>query len=105
MTEAEWLACDDPARMLAFVAASGRKVRLFAAACCRRNWHLLDPELSQPAVEVIERYADGLATDGDLAAVEAAARRRGREAERRMGPRPSPEADLAYRRSQQFHLV
>jgi hypothetical protein len=107
VTEAEWVACADPARMLAYLAASasGRKTRLFATACCRRNWHLLDPEFSRPAVEVIEQYADGLATDRDLANVHLAARQRGRETERRMGSRPSPEADLAYRRSQQFHLV
>jgi hypothetical protein len=44
MTEAEWLACDDPQRMLAFLgrtrrrsAASDRKLRLFAAACVRHG--------------------------------------------------------------------
>lgn len=42
MTEQKWLVCDDPARMLAFVRdrTSGRKMRLFACACCRSIWHL-----------------------------------------------------------------
>src|SRR5262249_35347141 len=43
MTEAEWLACEDPDPMLAHLAGgvSERKLRHFAAACCRRVWHLL----------------------------------------------------------------
>jgi hypothetical protein len=47
MTEAEWLACDDPQAMLPFVRgnASGRKLRLFAAACCRQVTHMLTAEM------------------------------------------------------------
>ena len=35
MTDAEWLVCDDPNRMLCFLRerASERKLRLFACAC------------------------------------------------------------------------
>jgi hypothetical protein len=68
MTEAEWLACTDPSPMLGFfeVKASKRKMRLFACACCRRIWPLHVDRRSQEAVEVAERYADGLADDQEL---------------------------------------
>ena len=62
MTEQEWLACTDPAPMLEFLLdnASARKLRLFAGACCRRIWHLIQDSRSQKALQVTERYADGL---------------------------------------------
>jgi hypothetical protein len=69
MTEAEWLACTDPAPMLALLrgAASARKMRLFASTCVRRVWNLLE-EGCRNAVEVSERYADGLAGRAELEA-------------------------------------
>jgi hypothetical protein len=62
MTEAEWLKCKEPGPMLDFLGyrASERKLRLFAAACCRRVWHLLTHQESKESVEALEQYADGL---------------------------------------------
>jgi hypothetical protein len=59
MNEAEWEACADPGPMLEYLRgkASGRKLRLFAAACRRRIWRLLPLEESR-AVE--PRGAEGL---------------------------------------------
>ena len=51
-------------------------MRLFACACCRRIWHLLDDPCRR-AVEVSERYADRSASDGELdAAAEQAGEQR-----------------------------
>jgi len=71
MTEAEWLASTDPEVMLEFLGgeASDRKLRLFAIACCRRVWHLLNDEQGQRAVEVGEQCADGLLTVSEAYAI------------------------------------
>jgi hypothetical protein len=63
MTEAEWFSSLDVWPMLQCVRAlaSDRKLRLWAAACCRRFWDLLGEDAHR-AVEVGERFADGLAT-------------------------------------------
>src|SRR5262245_409616 len=75
MTEQEWQAAKDPGAMLRFLIfkndANSRKMRVFAVACSRRIWHLTE-ERCQKAVEVSERYADGLASvaevrDADMA--------------------------------------
>jgi hypothetical protein len=68
MTEAEWLACEDPRPMYLFVRDMGsdRKVRLFAVACCYRNWDLTTEEGNQDAALIAERFADGLANDEEI---------------------------------------
>jgi hypothetical protein len=62
MTEAQWLACTDPAPMLEFLSgkASERKLRLFACACCRRVWDSWQPNDLHPALLTCEAFADGL---------------------------------------------
>ena len=90
MTEAEWLACEDPVDMLLYLRGpdslreeadgsfiyrievdapgrtSKRKLRLAACACCRRIWDLL-PERSQELIEVNEQFAEGVCTADLLA--------------------------------------
>jgi hypothetical protein len=46
--------------------ASDRKLRLFAAGCCRNVWHLL-PERLRRAVEAAEQQADGLLSEQEWA--------------------------------------
>jgi hypothetical protein len=90
MTEAEWLASENPDLMLRHVgkwsrfrgllARAGsasarsrqRKLRLFACACCREAWDSLG-DLGQQAVEVSGRFADALATREELIAASSAA--------------------------------
>jgi hypothetical protein len=77
MTEQEWLDCsDDPGKMLRTLRhrANDLKFRLFAVAHGRRRWdRLLDPR-SRQAVEVAARFAEGRATEDELAAAHQAAR-------------------------------
>jgi hypothetical protein len=80
-TESEWLGGDPGAmlrclvrlatdRGIVFHLSRGpvqRKLRLFYCACCRLRWDVL-PVSGRQAVEVIERYADGLANAKQLRA-------------------------------------
>ena len=74
MTEVEWLKGIDPTPMLKVVQTHQRrrKLRLLCCACCRRLWTLL-PQASQQGVEAAERFADGLASRGELEAARAQA--------------------------------
>jgi hypothetical protein len=67
MTEADWHSSADPQQMLQLLRDRGRltqrKARLFACACCRSIWDGLPLPWGQEAVEVGERFADGLTTN------------------------------------------
>jgi hypothetical protein len=70
MDETIWAACREPSEMLNFLRATGRgserKLRLLSCAFCRAVEHLLTDERYRRALDVAERYADGLAGTGEL---------------------------------------
>jgi hypothetical protein len=73
VTEEEWLACTELERLISYLKeANGkqldRKARLFACACARQAWGRLHAQ-GQKAVEVAERFADGLATAEELTSI------------------------------------
>jgi hypothetical protein len=74
MDESSWMSSDHPKPILTFLRgkASDRKLRLFMAACCRRVIHTFtdDEDIGrEEAIDVAERYADGLADDDEREAV------------------------------------
>ncbi len=71
MTEAEWLACDEPDTLLEFVHSrmTARRGRLLAASFCRHVLPLTSDRWPRRAVEIAERFADGLASLEDMLAV------------------------------------
>ena len=77
MTEAEFHRCPDPQALLEFLRGAGRaserKLRLFACACCRQDRDLLSNPSNRAAVELSERYADGLVGRKELKAARRAA--------------------------------
>jgi hypothetical protein len=73
MTEAEWLASEDPEVMLIALmegapATSPRKLRLFAVACGRHSSEWTTDPQSLSAIKTSEQYADGLIGRKKLAA-------------------------------------
>ena len=71
MDEVEWRASEDPMRLLNFLydRAGDREVRLALCGFARSVWGVLwSGDLSRDAVEVAERYADGLVSPDELAA-------------------------------------
>jgi hypothetical protein len=77
MTEAEWHSSVNPQPMLAHLAGrvGERELREFAAACCRRVWHLLpqpDDEFRRP-LELCKRLAREAPADAGRARLYAAA--------------------------------
>jgi hypothetical protein len=69
MTEADWLACEQPLRLLEYpaVQADARKLRLFACAYWQRLARRLKDERCREEVAVARRFADGLANAEELA--------------------------------------
>ena len=76
MDEKQWLLTTQNAQYMVFTLktlghpktkAGRRKLRLFAAGCCRMVWHLLHEPCLRSAVEVAERFADGEANKDELA--------------------------------------
>lgn len=63
---------DDALWCLRAVDGHQREMRLYAVDCARRVRHLMTDLRSIAAMDVAERYADGLATDQELAAARAA---------------------------------
>src|SRR5438093_1213530 len=73
LSRTEWLGYEHPMAMLSRLSRKKpRQLRLFACACARRAWHLLD-ERSREAVQIAERYADGRAAQDQVLAVTRAA--------------------------------
>jgi hypothetical protein len=75
MKRDDWLKATDPIKMLESLEKRGiraRRLRLFAAACCRRAW----PDIADPrcrdAVATLERFADGAGESADQAELKAA---------------------------------
>jgi len=60
MTESEWLACTEPAKMLEFLRGTGsdRKLRLFAIACARDTVHLVSNKILRQCFVIATRFAD-----------------------------------------------
>jgi hypothetical protein len=74
MTEKGWLRATDPQGMLgAVIKPSRRKLRLYAVACCRRIWGKMRDKETRRAVEVAERYADGLCSENEVVLAQAKA--------------------------------
>jgi hypothetical protein len=70
LTEVDWWECTSPEAMERFMRyrVSPRKHRLLGVACCRSVSGLLIRPENLNAVEVAERYADGLAAESELIA-------------------------------------
>ena len=64
---------DDAIWCLRAVDGREREMRLFAVECARSVQHLMTDKRSLDALDVAERYANGLATQTELAAVRDAA--------------------------------
>jgi hypothetical protein len=68
MTEAEWLACEDPHAMLTTLKGRGceRKLQLLACACCRLNRRFVSTDGFTDVIALCEQVADGSLTRAEL---------------------------------------
>jgi hypothetical protein len=98
VTEAEWLACTDPSKMLQSMLGQcgARKLRLFACACCRHLGPLLDSERCLHLLTVAERFADGQATEQELALARVAAQPANKWGERAAGFAAAASLDMPW---------
>jgi hypothetical protein len=70
MTEAEWLTCDEPRRMLDHLRgrASDRGLWLFVSAACGRASSFFPDEINRTVLAISEAIADQTASPGDVTA-------------------------------------
>jgi hypothetical protein len=76
MTEEEWSGGGNLSQVLAFVKpessaskpvfATDRQLRLISVGCCRIVWERYVDDRSRNAIEVLERFADGLASEAEV---------------------------------------
>jgi hypothetical protein len=70
VSEDDWTTCTDPQLMLMLLrsrrAATDRKLRLFACACCRRIWDRFPHQLNRDLVAAVEDHPDGRFEDADI---------------------------------------
>ncbi len=71
MTEEEWERSLHRGPMLNYLQdrISERKFRLFAVACCRRQWNLFPPVPHRKVIKAAEQFADGVGTVEELGAM------------------------------------
>jgi hypothetical protein len=94
MTEAEWLASDDPMAMLESLRGklTERKLRLVGCACFRAFWDRFTLPENRATIEIAERMADGLAS-----AEEISERHRIASFARDMATGPYPDIRASYK--------
>src|SRR4051812_6846418 len=85
MTAVEWATSSHALAMLDALDSGhpATPLRLFACACCRRMWDLL-PSESRHALEVVERYTAGEASEAELTAAHVEAERGYRRVDRQI---------------------
>ena len=99
MTEAEWLACEDPQRMLYSLreSLSARKLRLFAVACAGQVRRLLSDQRGQAALAFAEKHGAEVARRQGRQAIEVAAQRARNEAYHQTAAAPAGVEQARWR--------